>query len=166
MDFEAVVGGEFETQIVLENFELWQLAMIGIVLMDLDDGYVQIGGLRSKGFGLVAVEFSNCEFFFAKSGLSTERVYGIGSLVSEQRRSEFGYTGEDWLALRWPSATDADRSLRSAIDYDVVTDVFGLKYVIKPHHAVKSLLTMLLKHLLDYASHQRTMPEKANGERG
>ena len=166
MDFEAVVGGEFETQIVLENFELWQLAMIGIVLMDLDDGYVQIGGLRSKGFGLVAVEFSNCEFFFAKSGLSTERVYGIGSLVSEQRRSEFGYTGEDWLALRRPSATDADRSLMSAIDYDVVTDVFGLKYVIKPHDAVKSLLMMLLKHLLDYASHQRTTPEKANGERG
>ncbi|MBN2208091.1 MAG: hypothetical protein JW759_02180 [Candidatus Coatesbacteria bacterium] len=166
VDFEAVVGGEFETQIVIENFELWQLAMIGIVLMDLDDGYVQIGGLRSKGFGLVAVEFSRCEFFFAKSGLLSERIYGIGSLVSEQRRSEFGYMGEDWLALRRPSATDVDGGLRAAIDYDVISDVFGLKSVIKSHDAIKSLLTMLLNHLLDYASRQRATPEKANGERG
>ncbi len=165
-DFEAVVGGEFETQIVLENFELWQLAMIGIVLMDLDDGYAQIGGLRSKGYGLVAVEFSNCELFFAKSGLSTERVYGIGSLVSEQQRSEFRYMSEDWLLLRWPSTTDADVRRGPRIDYDVVSDVFGLKYVIKSHDAIRLLLAMLPKSLLDYASHHRTSPGKGIEEGG
>jgi len=159
-DFEAVLGGEFETQIVLENFELWQLAMIGIVLMDLDDGHVQIGGLRSKGYGLVAVEFSNCELFFARSGLPTERVYGIGSLVNEQQRSEFCYMSEDWLLLRWPSTTDTDGSVGYGIDYEVISDVFGLKYVIKSHNAIKSLLAMLPRNLLDYASHQRTSPEK------
>ena len=161
-DFEAVVGGEFETRIVLENFELWQLAMIGIVLMDLDDGYVQIGGLRSKGYGLVSVEFGGCEFFFAKSGLPTERAYGIGSLVSEQQRRQFGYMSDDWLVLRWPSRseTDADRGGASDIDYEVITDVFGLKYVMRSHDAVKSLLAMLPRNLLDYASHQRTSPEK------
>jgi len=160
-DFEAVVGGEYRTRIMLENFELWQLGMIAIVLMDLDDGYIQIGGLRSKGYGLVSVEFSSCEFFFARSGLPTERVYGIGSLVSEQQRRQFGYMTEDWLVLQWPSRSEtAADGAAPSIDYDVITDVFGLKYVMRTHDAVKSLLAMLPRNLLDYVSHQRTSPEK------
>ncbi len=161
-DFEAVVGGEFETRIVLENFELWQLAIIGIVLMDLDDGYVQIGGLRSKGYGLVSVEFSSCEFFFARSGLPTERVYGIGSLVSEMQRRQFGYMTEDWLVLQWPSRSEtaADGAASTSIDYEVIMDVFGLKYIMRSHDAVKSLLAIAPRNLLDYASHQRTPPKR------
>ena len=138
--------------------------MIGIVLMDLDDGHIQIGGLRSKGYGLVAVEFSNCELFFARPGLPAERVYGIGSLVSEQLRSEFCYMSEDWLLLRLPSTTDTAGSVGSGIDYEVISDVFGLKYVIKSDDATRSLLAMLPRSLLDYVSRQKTAPEKGAEE--
>ncbi|MBN1593921.1 MAG: hypothetical protein JW941_11825 [Candidatus Coatesbacteria bacterium] len=166
-DFEAVVGGEFETRIILENFELWQLGMIGIVLMDIDDGLVQIGGLRSKGYGLVSLNFDSCEFFFAKPGLPTERIYGVGSLVSEKQRGQFGYMTEDWLVLKLPSRseTGADQGMAAAIKYDIISDVFGLKYVVNSNEAVRSLFSMLLRNLLDYVSQQRTSADRTAGKR-
>ncbi len=164
-DFEPVVGGEFRTRIVLENFELWHLAMIGIVLMDVDDGRVQIGGLRSKGYGLVSVGFNRCEFFFAKPDLPTNGVYGIGTLVSDHQRREFGYMSDDWLLLRMPqrSEPEPDASARPSVQYDVVSDLFGLKYVLSSPDAIKLLLSMLTKNLLDYVSRHLT-GEKADDE--
>ena len=164
-DFEPVVGGEFRTRVVLENFELWHLAMIGIVLMDVDDGRVQVGGFRSKGYGLVSVGFEDCEFFFAKAELPTNGLYGIGSLVSDRQRREFGYMSEDWLLLRLPqtSKPEPDASARPSVQYDVVSDLFGLKYVLSSHEAIKSLLAKLTKNLLDYASRRRA-GERADDE--
>ena len=164
-DFEPVVGGEFKTRIVLENFELWQLAMIGIVLMDMDDGRVQIGGFRSKGYGLVSVGLDRCEFFFAKPDLPTNGVYGIGSLVSDHQRREFGYMSDDWLLLRLPQMSERspEGNHRPSVQYDVIADLFGLKYVLSSHDAIKSLLSMLTKNLLDYVSHHRP-GERASDE--
>lgn len=161
-DHEAVVQGRFETQIMLENFELWQLAMIGIALMDLDEGFAQIGGLKSKGYGLVSITFDRCELFYAKPGLPADRAYGIGSLVSERTRREFGYMAEDWVLLRRPTGPREAMSEQpmAELDYDVVMDVFGLEYVLTKPDAVRSFLSMLPRLLLDYVSRQRTASER------
>ncbi|MBX3249959.1 MAG: hypothetical protein KF901_22465 [Myxococcales bacterium] len=55
-EMEVVVGGEFETSIQLANFELWQLALVGVVLADVDEGFVRLGSAKSRGLGRMAVE--------------------------------------------------------------------------------------------------------------
>jgi CRISPR-associated RAMP protein (TIGR02581 family) len=54
-DMEVVTRGVFTARIDLENFELWQLALLLQVLADLDAGFVQVGGMKSRGLGTVQV---------------------------------------------------------------------------------------------------------------
>jgi CRISPR/Cas system CSM-associated protein Csm3 (group 7 of RAMP superfamily) len=48
---EAVVGGSFAFKAVLENYELWMLSLVLQAFADLDDGLVQVGHAKSRGFG-------------------------------------------------------------------------------------------------------------------
>ncbi|HSL83375.1 MAG TPA: RAMP superfamily CRISPR-associated protein, partial [Thermoanaerobaculia bacterium] len=50
---EAVTQGAFKARAVLENYELWMLALVLQVLRDLNDGFVQIGHAKTRGFGTV-----------------------------------------------------------------------------------------------------------------
>ena len=152
VDYEVVVGGAFSTEMTLENFELWQLALVGMVLLDLDEGFVQLGGFRSKGHGLVSVTFTRCEFFFAKSNLPPDRLYGIGSLVSDQVREGFGYMSDDWVLLRRPQAAQADSHEDEQVHYEVLQDMFGIKYVFSQDPAIRSLFATMPKTLMDYAA--------------
>ncbi len=52
-DMEIVTGGHFASSIHMSNYELWQLALIGAVLRDIDDGFVRLGSAKSRGFGRV-----------------------------------------------------------------------------------------------------------------
>ena len=52
-DMEVVTRGRFAARLDLENFELWQLALVLQVLADLDAGIVQVGGMKSRGLGAV-----------------------------------------------------------------------------------------------------------------
>ena len=42
-DQEVVVGGRFDGQVAFRNVQLYQLALLLLVLRDLDEGFVQIG---------------------------------------------------------------------------------------------------------------------------
>lgn len=48
---EVVWGGDFSTEIHLENFEVWQLALLGVVIEDVTMGLVRIGSARTRGLG-------------------------------------------------------------------------------------------------------------------
>jgi CRISPR/Cas system CSM-associated protein Csm3 (group 7 of RAMP superfamily) len=54
-DQEVVVQGRFDGRIVFRNFQLYQLALILLVLRDIDDGFVQIGSGTTRGNGWVGV---------------------------------------------------------------------------------------------------------------
>ncbi len=55
-DREAVVQGRFDGRIVLRNAQLYQLALVLLVLRDLGEGFLQLGSSTSRGHGFVAVE--------------------------------------------------------------------------------------------------------------
>lgn len=63
-DLEVIVGGTFETQLHLRNYELWQLGLVGFVLKDLEDGLVRIGSGKSRGMGRVIGEIKRIETHF------------------------------------------------------------------------------------------------------
>lgn len=52
-DQELVVQGRFDGHVVLRNVQLYQLALLLLVLRDLDEGYVQLGSGTTRGNGWV-----------------------------------------------------------------------------------------------------------------
>lgn len=56
-EYEVVTGGSFDSEIVLRNYELWQLGLLFLALQELGEGFVRVGSARSRGLGRVAVTF-------------------------------------------------------------------------------------------------------------
>jgi CRISPR/Cas system CSM-associated protein Csm3 (group 7 of RAMP superfamily) len=52
-DQELVVQGRFDGQIEMRNVQLYQLALVLLVLRDLHEGYVQLGSSTTRGNGWV-----------------------------------------------------------------------------------------------------------------
>ncbi len=53
---EVVEEGTFAAEIGLTNFAVWQLKLLGLLLQDLDDGFLLLGGGTTRGYGRVRVE--------------------------------------------------------------------------------------------------------------
>lgn len=85
-ELEVVVGGRFETSIHLANYELWQLGLVGVVLADLDDGFVRLGSAKSRGLGRVALDVNALVVDQAGRGGA---VAGVGTL-REDLRAPYG----------------------------------------------------------------------------
>jgi CRISPR-associated protein Csm3 len=128
-DFEALIHGEFTTQIRLHNFELWQLGLLGLAIRDLCLGRIRVGYGKSRGFGSVSAKLARLELrSIANGGLNAAdgklTVKGIGALTCEEERRRYGIDESepisvattitpiaDWLATsvifeRSPDATD------------------------------------------------------------
>ncbi len=82
-DAEVVVGGGFAARLTGENFSLWQAGAMLQALADLDDGFVQIGGCKSRGMGTVRVR--DLEVLFRFLGGET------GQLTGARQAGEFNY---------------------------------------------------------------------------
>lgn len=54
-DMELVTRGAFDTSIHLTNVELWQVGLLGIVLRDVEAGFVRFGSAKSRGLGHVRI---------------------------------------------------------------------------------------------------------------
>jgi CRISPR/Cas system CSM-associated protein Csm3 (group 7 of RAMP superfamily) len=84
-DQELVVQGRFDGRIVLRNVQLYQLALVLLVLRDLNEGYVQLGSSTTRGNGWMQAEVREIviETRRGKSGPGTLR--GVGALLPEAR---------------------------------------------------------------------------------
>jgi CRISPR-associated RAMP protein (TIGR02581 family) len=63
-ELEVITEGAFATTLHLRNFELWQLALVGFVLQDFNDGLIRIGTGRSRGLGQVRGEIAQMRVDF------------------------------------------------------------------------------------------------------
>jgi len=55
-DMEVVEMAEFQCEIRLVNFFKWQLKAIKLIIDDINEGYITLGGCTSRGFGRVKIE--------------------------------------------------------------------------------------------------------------
>jgi hypothetical protein len=53
-EVEVVTRGAFYGEVMLTNFQLWQAALMGLAIREIDQGYLTIGGGSGRGFGRVA----------------------------------------------------------------------------------------------------------------
>jgi len=62
-DLEVVTDARFEGRIVLRNFTVGQLGLLGAALLDIADGLVALGHAKSRGLGRVCIEFTLQELY-------------------------------------------------------------------------------------------------------
>lgn len=74
-DFEVVEEASFDTEIILRDYELYQLKLLLYALKDLNDGYTALGGSTSRGLGRMSV--TPFRFVFRDYRLGTTRLKGF-----------------------------------------------------------------------------------------
>ena len=56
-DFEVAAGGTYAAEITLRDFPLWTIAILGIALRDLDEGFITLGAGGARGLGRFGVSY-------------------------------------------------------------------------------------------------------------
>ena len=111
-DLQVLVGGEFETNLRLINFELWQLAALNILLMDMKDEMISIGSGRSRGLGRVRITVpSYCLTYVQK----IHDLRGLYQLATNEERHDYAlhcWTPQNAIALQ----ASQSRGLRHTYD--------------------------------------------------
>lgn len=86
-DLQVLCGGKFQTKIRLFNFELWQLAALNLLLLDLQDELLQIGSGRSRGLGRVRGQVIDYRLTYAAS---TDQLKGLADLATDEEQQAYG----------------------------------------------------------------------------
>ena len=74
---EVVTGGTCRARLTLDNFQLWQLALVGILLEDLAEGELRIGSGRTRGLGAFSLRVRKLDLW--QIGTRTSPA-GVGTL--------------------------------------------------------------------------------------
>lgn len=95
MKMECLNSRKFETRLILENYEIWQLGLLHFLLQSLADGQMQIGRRRSRGMGNIVGRVTDVHLKrMDRKGFSGEdlnyTVEGIGQLIPESEKLACG----------------------------------------------------------------------------
>jgi CRISPR-associated RAMP protein (TIGR02581 family) len=103
-DVLVLEGGLFEAQVRVLNFELWQLAALNFLLLDLRDEMITIGSGRSRGLGRVRGEVTHYALSYVRP--QTE-LRGLAELATKEDRDAYGLFA--WAAAEPISLPAAER---------------------------------------------------------
>lgn len=115
-DMEVLVEGIFSGSILLENFEIWQLGLIGLTVQSLNEGLVRVGFGKSRGFGEVTLEVKEAVFTMAQKEIPGNELWGVGAFVDEKERKNYGFREDDRL-VGVPEGTREETGLYIRITY-------------------------------------------------
>ena len=116
---EVVTNAEFETQLYIRNFELWQLGLLAYVFKDFKEGIIPIGYGKSRGFGKVTGTVDKVELrYLGKNKPSASNICGIRKMVEKNEYGFYEGENEDFEVKKLP---------------DSISDEFGFRqnYVLK-----------------------------------
>jgi CRISPR-associated RAMP protein (TIGR02581 family) len=95
-DLEAIINAKFKAQLLMTNFELWQIGLLAYVLRDLKEGLIGIGSGKSRGLGQVSARIHRVEVAMAFHCLprrDANRLWGLAALETDENQRAYGY----WL---------------------------------------------------------------------
>ena len=87
-DMEVVSAGtEFQAEVVLRNFECWQLGALLLVTQDIQDGLIRIGSGRSRGLGAVTAKIPGISInhLGATQDRHPDVIWGLGKYLAPDR---------------------------------------------------------------------------------
>jgi CRISPR-associated RAMP protein (TIGR02581 family) len=97
-DMEVLVEGHFVGSLLLENFEVWQLGLLGLTIRSLNEGLTRVGFGKSRGFGEVRMRVREMTVEMAKvAGLSPGELWGAGAFAGDAERKAYGLRSDDRL---------------------------------------------------------------------
>lgn len=121
-DQEVVVQGRFDGRILMRNAQLYQLALLLLVLRDMEEGFVQLGSGTSRGNGWVSARVHEIVIETRRGLASPGKLLGVGKLASEAS----GYALFDNDEMDLPAGLIAEDQLvwsRLTIPRDKVDDL-------------------------------------------
>jgi len=105
-DLEVVTDARFEGRIVLRNFTVGQLGLLGAALLDIADGLVALGHAKSRGLGRVCIEFTRAEFRFCQP--ADGKILGVGELADGGVKKAYDLPDNDTLPVSNLQAAQRD----------------------------------------------------------
>lgn len=82
-DFEVVPPGtEFELEIVLENPEDFEIALINLGIRQFNEGFARLGGIISRGLGRVSIEWSHIRKYTPQNILYDPEIVDIEKFIA------------------------------------------------------------------------------------
>lgn len=97
-DEEAVVQGRFDGRILLRNVQLYQLALVLLVLRDLDEGFLQLGSSTTRGHGFVRADIRSITVESRRGKSPEGHLLGLGELLPDAVDA-YRLVGEDRVEL-------------------------------------------------------------------
>lgn len=92
-DQEVVPEGvTFSGDIALENYQVWQLGLLGTAFAELNDGFAQLGSSKSRGLGVVSVHVDS--ILHEQPLRAGERAVGVGQMLSAADKDRYGLLRE------------------------------------------------------------------------
>lgn len=90
--FFGLKDAQFEVEIRLRNFELWQMRLLGLLVQDIFDGNVFVGSGKSKGYGKLAGQWraGGLTWFGVKPGDNRLRGIAEHPRWSDQLCADYG----------------------------------------------------------------------------
>jgi CRISPR/Cas system CSM-associated protein Csm3 (group 7 of RAMP superfamily) len=75
--FFGLKDAQFEVEIRVRNFELWQVRLLGQLIGDIFGGKVPVGSGKSKGYGRLVGQWRKCELTWFGASPGDNRLRGI-----------------------------------------------------------------------------------------
>ncbi len=115
-DLQVLVGGKFEANLRLTNFELWQLAALNLLFADLQDEMITIGSGRSRGLGRVRGTVTSYFLTYVREGSHLEGLYQLATPEEQQAYRLHNWKPDNPIELSTPES----HGLRQ--EYDLSSD--------------------------------------------
>ena len=101
-DQEVVVQGRFDGEIHLRNVQLYQLALVLLVLRDMRDGWVSLGSSTTRGGGRITAKIHSVLIEFPKSQIAQKeggQLPGLASLWQDPAAQSYKLFRGDIMEL-------------------------------------------------------------------
>jgi CRISPR/Cas system CSM-associated protein Csm3 (group 7 of RAMP superfamily) len=97
-DYQVLQDVRFGVSIEIQNFELWQLGLLGFFFRDLQQQYVSIGYGKTRGLGSITCEKLTVDLSYVgvNASLKPSEAHGIGVLLGDDvLASKYGLILDD-----------------------------------------------------------------------
>lgn len=108
-EMEVAVEGTFKGQLVLENYELWQLGLLAAAINALNEGLLQVGFGKNRGFGEVYITVNEAVIDEIFPLASSDQLRGMATFAQNKTvdggktfAEAYGLAGETPLVVTVP----------------------------------------------------------------
>lgn len=90
-EMEVAVSGAFSGQVILENYEIWQMGVLAAAMESMNHGQLKVGFGKNRGFGQVRVNVNDASVEEIAPVNDRHTLRGLGRFVrADEEREKYG----------------------------------------------------------------------------